>query len=81
MGEDGFLWKLRLTDGERRTGMNENEDLKRLAQQTILHSMEQVTSEIEYVADNAVADSEKRIFMLSESMAKLTEAFMNLERR
>lgn len=61
--------------------MNENEDLKRLAQQTILHSMEQVTSEIEYVADNAVADSEKRIFMLSESMAKLTEAFMNLERR
>lgn len=61
--------------------MNENEDLKRSAQQTILHAMEQVTCEIEYVADNAVTDSEKRIFMLSESMAKLTEAFMNLERR
>lgn len=61
--------------------MNKNKDLKRLAQQTILHSMDQVTSEIEYVADNAVADSEKRIFVLSESMAKLTEAFMKLERR
>ena len=61
--------------------MNENKDLKRLAQQTILHSMEQVTSEIEYVADNAVTDSEKRIFILSESMTKLAEAFMNLERR
>ena len=61
--------------------MNKNDDLKRLAQQTILHSMEQVTSEIEYVADNAVADSEKRIFILSESMTKLAEAFMNLERR
>ena len=60
--------------------MNENEDLKRLAQQTILHSMEQVTSEIEYVADNAVADSENRIFVLSESMKKLTEAFMKIER-
>ena len=58
-----------------------NEDLKRLAQQTILHSMEQVTSEIEYVADNAMTDSEKRIFILSESMTKLAEAFMNLERR
>lgn len=62
-------------------GMNENEDLKRVAQQTILHAMEQVTDEIEYVADNAVADSEKRIFVLSKSMEKLTEAFMNLERR
>lgn len=61
--------------------MNENEDLKRVAQQTILHAMEQVTDEIEYVADNAVADSEKRIFVLSKSMEKLTEAFMNLERR
>lgn len=61
--------------------MNKNEDLKRLAKQTILHSMEQITSEIEYVADNAVSDSEKRIFMLSESMSKLSEAFMRLERR
>ena len=61
--------------------MNKNKDLKRVAQQTILHSMEQVTSEIEYIADNVVADSEKRIFVLSESMAKLTEAFMRLERR
>ena len=61
--------------------MNKNKDLKRVAQQTILHSMEQVTSEIEYIADNVVADSEKRIIILSESMAKLTEAFMNLERR
>lgn len=61
--------------------MNKDKDLKRLAQQTILHSMEQVTSEIEYVADNAVTDSEKRMFTLSETMAKLTEAFMKLERR
>lgn len=61
--------------------MNENEDLKRVAQQTILHAMEQVTDEIEYVTDNAVSDSGKRIFILSESMAKLSEAFMNLERR
>ena len=58
-----------------------NEDLKRSAQQTILLAMKQVSGEINYVADNAVSDSEKRIYMLSESMAKLTEAFMMLERR
>jgi len=58
-----------------------NEDLKRSAQQTILFAMKQVSGEINYVADNAVSDSEKRIYMLSESMAKLTEAFMMLERR
>jgi len=58
-----------------------NEDLKRSAQQTILLAMKQVSDEINYVADNAVSDSEKRIYMLSESMAKLTEAFMMLERR
>jgi len=61
--------------------MNKNKDLKRSAQQTILFAMKQVSDEINYVADNAVSDSEKRIYMLSESMAKLTEAFMNLERR
>jgi len=58
-----------------------NEDLKRSAQQTILFAMKQVSGEINYVADNAVSDSEKMIYMLSESMAKLTEAFMMLERR
>lgn len=58
-----------------------NEDLKRSAQQTILLAMKQVSDEINYVADNVVSDSEKRIYMLSESMAKLTEAFMMLERR